>query len=81
MLELWHSRLRASCLVDGPGGLLDLGDLVLHPDIREDPYYVDPDVKDSDDEEEEEDVNIRPTDNLILVGHVEGDAAVLEVYG
>lgn len=35
---------------------------------------------DSDDSEKEDDL-IKPTDNLILVGHVEGDASILEVHG
>lgn len=30
---------------------------------------------------EAEDDLIKPTDNLILVGHVEGDMSVMEVYG
>ena len=34
-----------------------------------------------DDASDAEDFEIRPTDNLILVGHVEGDASILEVYG
>lgn len=33
----------------------------------------------SDDSDKEDDA-IKPTDNLILVGHVEGDASILEVY-
>ena len=28
-----------------------------------------------------EDMKIKPTDNLVLVGHVEGNASILEVYG
>lgn len=32
------------------------------------------------DSDEEDDV-IKPTDNLILVGHVEGVSPILEVYG
>lgn len=32
------------------------------------------------DSEEEDDI-IQPTDNLILVGHVEGNSPILEVYG
>jgi hypothetical protein len=34
-----------------------------------------------DDDSEKEDDMINPKDNLILVGHVEGDASILEVYG
>lgn len=42
----------------------------------------DPHVTVSDDEDsEKEDDLIKPTDNLVLIGHVEGDASILEVYG
>lgn len=43
---------------------------------------VDPDERLSDaaDSEDEDDL-IKPTDNLVLVGHVDDDAASLEVYG
>jgi hypothetical protein len=34
-----------------------------------------------DDDSEKEDDMINPKDNLILVGHVEGDTSILEVYG
>lgn len=46
---------------------------------KEDPYITLPD--DSDNDSEKEDDLINPNDNLILVGHVVGDQAVLEVYG
>ena len=64
----------------GGGGdaLFGIGDLVFDP--RQDEYLQKADPDDGEDEEEE-DFEIRPTDNLILVGHVEGDAAMLEVYG
>lgn len=35
---------------------------------------------DSDSDSEKEDDIIKPEDNLIIVGHVEGDASILEVY-
>lgn len=35
----------------------------------------------SDSDSEKEDDLIKSDDNLILVGHVEGDASILEVYG
>jgi len=57
---------------------LTLGDLVSHPDPKSDPYMKeDPQEADSDDE----DVELKQTDNLMLVAHVEGNAAILEVYG
>lgn len=37
-------------------------------------------LSESEDSEIGDDV-IKPTDNLILVGHVHGDASVLEVHG
>lgn len=37
-------------------------------------------VSDGEDSEAEDD-KIKPTDNLVLVGHVDDDAASLEVYG
>lgn len=37
-------------------------------------------LSDADDSEAEDDV-IKPSDNLVLVGHVDDDAASLEVYG
>ncbi|XP_055593668.1 periodic tryptophan protein 1 homolog [Uranotaenia lowii] len=43
---------------------------------------VDPDenIQDGDDDSEAEDEIIKPTDNLILVGHVQNDSASMEVY-
>lgn len=35
----------------------------------------------SDSDSEKEDEIIKPGDNLIVVGHVEGDASILEIYG
>ena len=56
-----------------------LGGMVLNP--RDDPYLKNLDADDDDEKSDIEDFNIKPTDNLILVGHVEGEAAILEVYG
>ena len=60
--------------------LLDLGDLVAHADPRHDEYLLNPEAAD-DDASDVEDVIIKPNDNLILVGHIEGEASLLEVYG
>ncbi len=60
-------------------GQLDLGDLVAFADPKQDPYLKSND-EDEEDKSDAEDVEIRPTDNLVLVGHVEGDASILEVY-
>jgi len=58
--------------------LFGLGDLTVYADPTEDPY-IDHEQPDED-EEDLDDFKIRGTDNLILAGHVEGDAATLEVY-
>lgn len=52
--------------------------LTVFSDEKQDPYVTKPEDEDS---EEEDDFNLLPTDNLIAVGHVEGDAAILEIYG
>lgn len=46
---------------------------------KQDPYITLPD--DSDNDSEKGDDLIKSNDNLILVGHVVGDQATLEVYG
>ncbi|XP_045625374.1 periodic tryptophan protein 1 homolog [Procambarus clarkii] len=58
--------------------LLQLGLLTVHASNDDDPYIT---IKDKEDQDSEDgDHEILPTDNLIAVGHVEGDAAILEVY-
>ena len=57
----------------------DFGNLLSHINPRDDPYLVNPDME--DDQSDIEDYNIKTSDNLLLVGHVDGNAAVLEVYG
>ena len=53
--------------------------MTIHASSDDDPHIS---VKDKDDvDSEDENHEILPTDNLIAVGHVEGDAAILEVYG
>ncbi|XP_066137795.1 periodic tryptophan protein 1 homolog [Euwallacea fornicatus] len=47
--------------------------------LAELPAEADDHFSESDDSEKEDDL-IKATDNLILVGHVEGDASILEVY-
>jgi len=68
-------------LDDGPGfeKLLGLESLAEYADPSEDPYI---DLEAQDEEKEDlEDFMIRGTDNLILVGHVQGDDnCTLEVY-
>lgn len=48
--------------------------------LAELPTEAEDNFSESDDSEKEDDI-VKPTDNLILVGHVEGDASILEVYG
>jgi len=66
---------------EGEARLLGLGDLTAYADPKDDPYLsiMDKNIGDED-EEDEEDFKIRGTDNLILVGHVEGDSSTLEVW-
>jgi hypothetical protein len=63
-----------------PNAVLSIGDLAtVYSSGRGDPY-VSLDKTEDDDSEKGDDI-INPKDNLILVGHVEGDASILEVYG
>lgn len=48
--------------------------------LAELPAEAEDHFSESDDSEKEDDL-IKPSDNLILVGHVEGDASILEVHG
>lgn len=52
--------------------------LAYHQPHEEDPYLVIP--EDEDEEEEREELQIMPTDNLLLTGKVEDEVAHLEVY-
>lgn len=45
------------------------------------PENSDSNEEDDEDDSEKEDDEIKPTDNLLAVGHVFGDISVLEVYG
>jgi len=66
---------------DNAGEGESIGDLVSFANPRDDPYYDKEEAnQDDDDASDTEDFKIRPTDNLIVVGHIEGDAALLEVY-
>nr|XP_053641425.1 periodic tryptophan protein 1 homolog [Cherax quadricarinatus]XP_053641433.1 periodic tryptophan protein 1 homolog [Cherax quadricarinatus]XP_053641441.1 periodic tryptophan protein 1 homolog [Cherax quadricarinatus] len=58
--------------------LLQIGMLTIHASNDDDPYVT---IKDHEDHDSEDENHvIFPTDNLIAVGHIEGDAAILEVY-
>lgn len=58
--------------------LINFGDLAVYADPRDDPL-LDADLPDEE-EDDVEDFLIRGTDNLIVVGHVQGDLSTLEVY-
>jgi len=64
---------------DNSGTMLGLGDLTVFSDASKDPYLANV-PRDEDDEEDDSDFNIKPTDNMILVGHVEDESATVEVY-
>ena len=63
----------------GRDDLLGLADLTVHASNAEDPY-LDANAGDQDSEDERENMEIRSTDNLLLIGHVAGDAPLLEVH-
>lgn len=60
--------------------MFGLGDLAMFSDPSKDPYMMQEPEDVEDIEEENDDFNIRPNDNLIVVGHVEDDASTVEVY-
>ena len=63
-----------------PNPVLAIGNLTVYSSNSGDPYVTLGKNDDDEDSEKEDDI-IKPEDNLILVGHVEGDASILEVYG
>ncbi|KAB7499975.1 Periodic tryptophan protein 1-like protein [Armadillidium nasatum] len=64
---------------DGLENLMKLEKLAVHADNADDPNINEEDEEDASSEIENN--KIYPTDNLITVGHIDGDAAILEVYG
>lgn len=58
--------------------IFNIAGLTLYADSKDDPYITVPDEE--DEKEEIQDFNIQPTDNLLVVGHVESDSSILEVY-
>ncbi|OAX79126.1 hypothetical protein ACJ72_06556 [Emergomyces africanus] len=54
--------------------------LAYHQPNEEDPYLVVPQGVDDDDDEEREELQILPTDNLLLAAKVEDEVAHMEVY-
>ena len=65
---------------DEDNPVLAISNLAVFASNSGDPYVTLGKNDDDDDSEKEDDI-IKPDDNLILVGHVEGDANILEVYG
>lgn len=61
----------------GETSLMNLANLTVFGSNDDDPYLQNDDNQ--DEIEENENFRIKPTDNLVLVGHVETDASVLEV--
>ncbi|XP_076278825.1 periodic tryptophan protein 1 homolog [Lasioglossum baleicum] len=53
-----------------------IGNITTFENYGRDPLVT----KDDDEDSEKEDDGIKCTDNLVLVGHVDGDASILEVY-
>ena len=66
-------------LDDDDNVLMGMENLAVYTDQTQDPFITAD--GDDDDSEEEDDFNLLPTDNLIAVGHIEGDAAILEIHG
>ncbi|KAG8226415.1 hypothetical protein J437_LFUL012511 [Ladona fulva] len=58
--------------------VLGLANLTVHASNSADPYVT---LKDDDDDSEKDNFQIKPTDNLLVVGHVDQDASLLEVHG
>ncbi|KFM61948.1 Periodic tryptophan protein 1-like protein, partial [Stegodyphus mimosarum] len=58
----------------------NISDVAVHVDNKDDNYLVDHDAEREDEEEEEENFTIKDTDNLLVVGHVEEESSVLEIY-
>ncbi|KAI1298413.1 Periodic tryptophan protein 1 -like protein [Halotydeus destructor] len=56
----------------------DLADLTVYGSNQEDPYFDREEGVDED--EDEQNHEIKPSDNLLLIGHVETNASVLEIH-
>ncbi|XP_046420036.1 periodic tryptophan protein 1 homolog [Neodiprion fabricii] len=65
---------------DEEGGNIhcNIGGLAVINEDGTDPYITIPDSGDEDSEKEDD--IIKPDDNLVVMGHVEGDASILEVF-
>ncbi|GFT17842.1 periodic tryptophan protein 1 homolog [Nephila pilipes] len=64
---------------DDNKSFLNIADVAVYVDNKDDKYITEHD-EDDDDEEEEKDFLIKDNDNLLVVGHVEESSSVMEVY-
>ncbi|KAJ8869490.1 hypothetical protein PR048_028481 [Dryococelus australis] len=62
---------------DNVGALFGIASATVFASNSSDPYVT---VPDSEEDSEKEDDALKPDDNLVVVGHVDGDASILEVY-
>nr|XP_031827414.1 periodic tryptophan protein 1 homolog [Nomia melanderi] len=53
-----------------------IGNITMFDTYEKDPLIT----QDNDDDSEKDDDGIKSDDNLVLIGHVEGDASILEIY-
>lgn len=58
----------------------DMATLTYHASNEDDPYLSKPGDASDDDKEDENELIIKPTDNLIVTGHVSKDESSIEVY-
>ncbi|KAK0269391.1 rRNA-processing protein [Friedmanniomyces endolithicus] len=58
----------------------NIGGLAYYRDSKEDPYLKLPEQGDASDDEEREELQILPTDNMVLAARIEDEVAHLEVY-
>ena len=63
-----------------PPILGNLGSMAVYASNADDPYLQQQGGPDSDSEDERDNFEIKPGDNLILAGHVEGESSSLEVH-
>ncbi|CAG0898034.1 unnamed protein product [Darwinula stevensoni] len=61
------------------GSGIGFGNLVCFASSKDDPL-LDTASQYSDDIEDEEDVRVRPSDNFLVTGHVDGDCSSLDIY-
>lgn len=66
---------------EAAGGIFsNIKSLAYHTDNKDDPYLTLPENGDVSDDEEREELQILPTDNMVLAARIEDEVAHLEVY-